>query len=173
MHTVATYFVGIILVSVSGTIQHKRAGEGLIEDTGLAYSAQSSTEISSTTIKDFSPDESILFEKMQNMLQFFLELLQVEGGDINISKCACFKVFGRWCGSRAAFLRIKSSDPLMSITHPNTGEIKNIVKKYPDQAHGALGWMMTTDGKSKSQFTVLKQIAKLFAGSILHSRMQR
>jgi hypothetical protein len=56
VHTVATYFVGIILVSVFGAIQHKRVGEGLIDDTGLAYSAQSSTEISSTTIKDFSPN---------------------------------------------------------------------------------------------------------------------
>jgi hypothetical protein len=40
-NTVATYFIGIILVSVSGMIQHKRIGEGLIYDTGFAASAQS------------------------------------------------------------------------------------------------------------------------------------
>jgi hypothetical protein len=40
MHTAATYFFGIILVSVSGAVQHKRVGEGLIDDNGLATFAQ-------------------------------------------------------------------------------------------------------------------------------------
>jgi hypothetical protein len=150
VHTVAIYFGGVILVSVSGIIQHKRVREGLIDDTGLAYSAQSSTEIASTTIKDFSPNESSLFDKMQKMLQFFLELIQVASGDLNISKCDGFTVFHRWCGDRASLLKIKSSHPLMTITHPHTGEIKNIFKKDLGQAHRALGWMMTTDGKSNS-----------------------
>jgi hypothetical protein len=173
MHTVATYFVGIILVSIYyGRIQHKCVGEGLIDDTGLAYSAQPSNEISSTQIKYFSPDESILFDKMQKMLQFFLELFQVAGGDLNISKCACFIVFHRWCGGLASLIKIKSYHPMMSITHPHTGETKNIAKKDPDQAHRALGWMMNTDGKSTAQFIVLTQRAKLFAGAILQSRMQ-
>jgi hypothetical protein len=34
MHTVSTHFISIILVYVSGIIQHKRIGEGLIDDTG-------------------------------------------------------------------------------------------------------------------------------------------
>jgi hypothetical protein len=65
MHTVATYFISIIFVSVSGLIQHKRVGEGFIENTVLASSSQSSTEITSTKHRDFSPDETILSHKMQ------------------------------------------------------------------------------------------------------------
>jgi hypothetical protein len=171
MHTVATYFVFIILISISGRIQHKRVGEGLIENTGLTYYAQSSTEISSTNTS--LPTNPFYLTRCKRCYNVFLELLKVSGGDINISKCACFTVCNIWCGGRASLLKIKASHPLMYITHPHTGETKNIVKKDPNQAHRALGWMMTTDGKSKSQFTVLKQIAKLFAGSILHSRMQR
>jgi hypothetical protein len=110
---------------------------------------------------------------MQKMLQFFLELLQVAGGDLNISKCACFTVFHRWCGGRSSLLKIKEYHPLMKITHPHTGEIKNIVKKYPCQAHRALVWMMNTDGKYTAKFIVLRQRATLFAGAILQSRMQR
>jgi hypothetical protein len=72
MHTVATYFVGIIFVSVSGSIQQKRVDEGLIDDTSLTYSAQSSTEISSTTLKDFSPNESMLFDKCRERYTFSL-----------------------------------------------------------------------------------------------------
>jgi hypothetical protein len=124
-------------------------------------------------LKDFSPDEYILFDKMQKMLQFFLELLQVAGGDLNISKCPCFTVLHRWCGCRATLLKRKASHPLLTITHPRTGEIKKIVKKDPDQAHRALGRMMTTDGKSTAQFIFLKQRAKLFAGAVLQSRMQQ
>jgi hypothetical protein len=45
MHTEATYFIGIILVSVSGMIQHKKNGGALIDDTGLAACDQSSIEM--------------------------------------------------------------------------------------------------------------------------------
>jgi hypothetical protein len=61
----------------------------------------------------------------------------------------------------------------MTITHPHTGKIKNIVKKDPGQTQKALGLMMTIDGKYTAQFIVLKQRSKLFAGAILQSRMQR
>jgi hypothetical protein len=105
MHNVDTYFVGIILVCVSGIIQHKCVGEGIINNTSLAYSAPSSTEFSSTKIKDFSADESILFGKMQKMLQFFLKLLQVAGAVLNISKFSCFTVFHIWCDGRASLLK--------------------------------------------------------------------
>jgi hypothetical protein len=68
MHIVATYFIGIILVSGFDTVQHKRVGEGLIDDSGLAASTQSSTKLKPTRNKDFYPDESTLFLKMQNIL---------------------------------------------------------------------------------------------------------
>jgi hypothetical protein len=42
MHTVSTHFISIILVYISGTIQQKRIGEVLIDDTGISVSAQSS-----------------------------------------------------------------------------------------------------------------------------------
>jgi hypothetical protein len=124
MHTVATYFIGIILVSVSGIILHKHVGEGLIDDTGLAASAQSSTETTSSRNKQFSSDESTLFLKIQKILQFFLELLQVSGGDLNITTCACFTVFHRWTGGEATLLEIQDSHPLMTITHPHSGKFK-------------------------------------------------
>jgi hypothetical protein len=107
MYTFDTYFVGIILVSVSGRKQHKSVGEGLIDNTGLEYSAQFSTEISSTKIKDFSPNESILFDNIQKRLHFLPKLLQVSGGDLKISKFACLSVFHRWCGGRASLLKKK------------------------------------------------------------------
>jgi hypothetical protein len=94
MRTITTYFIVIILVSISGVIQHTRVGEVLIDDTGLAASAQSSTEITLSRNKQLSPNESALFLKMPKILQFFLELLVVIGGDLNIATCACFTTVG-------------------------------------------------------------------------------
>jgi hypothetical protein len=67
---------------------HTRVGEGLIDDTRLTASAQSSLDITTIINKAFSPDEDALFKKMQKILQFFLKLLQVAGGDLNIATCA-------------------------------------------------------------------------------------
>jgi hypothetical protein len=110
---------------------------------------------------------------MHKVLQFFLELLQVARGDLSIAKCACFTVFHRWSGGKATLLKIHDSQPMMTLPHPYSGELKMITNKHPSEAHRALGWMMTTDCKSTAQFLVLKRKAKLFAGTILQSRMQK
>jgi hypothetical protein len=106
---------------------------------------------------------------MHKILQFFLELLQVAGGNLNISKCACFTVFHPWSGGKATLNKIHDSHPIMTITHPIYGELKTITNKDPTNAHRDLGWMMMTECKSTAQFLVLKQKAKLFAGAILQS----
>jgi hypothetical protein len=173
MNAFAFAYTGFVMASVSSKVVHKRIGEGHIDDTGLVVSAQASTEITSSRVKRFSSNEAALFVCMNRMIKFFLELLQVAGGDLNISKCACFTVFHRWKGGRATLLRTHDSHPPMTITHPSTGEVKRITRKNPNEAHRDLGWMMTTDGKSTAQFIVSKAKAKLFAGGIRQSRMQR
>jgi hypothetical protein len=109
---------------------------------------------------------------MQQILQFFLEILQVAGGDLNISKCACFTIFHQWSKGQATLLKTQESHPLMTAKHPHYGEIKTINRKNPNQAHRVLGWMMTTYGRSTAQLKVLKTKVRLFAGFILQSRMQ-
>jgi hypothetical protein len=160
------------MFSVSSKIIHKRIGEGLIDGTGLVVSSQSSTEITSTRVKRFTPDENILFSRMKKMIQFFLKLLQVAGGGLNISKCACFMVFHRCKGGRAMILRTHDSHSNMTITHPSSLELKHITRKNPNEAHRALGWMMTTDSKSTAQFVVSRDKAKVFAGGIPKIRIQ-
>jgi hypothetical protein len=135
------------MFSVSSKIVHKHIGEGLIDNTGLVVSSQSSTEITSTCVKRFTPDEEVLFSRMKKMIQFFLELIQVAVGDLNISKCACFTVFRRWKGGRATLLRTHYSHSTMTITHPSSGELKHIIRKNPNESYRALGWMMITGGK--------------------------
>jgi hypothetical protein len=147
MNTLASAYIGFFMLSVSSKAVHKRIGEGLIDNTGLIISAQASTKIISTRFKRFSNDKAALFVPMNCVIKFFLELLQVAGGDLYISKRACFTLFHRWKGGRATLLRTHDSHPPMTITHPSTGEVKLITWKNPNEAHCALGWMMTTDGK--------------------------
>jgi hypothetical protein len=108
----------------------------------------------------------------QKMIQFFLKLLQVAGGDLNVSKCTYFTVFRHWKGGRATLFRMHYSHPTMTITYPSSGELKHITRKNPNESHRALGWTTTTDGKSTSQFIVSRDKANIFAGGILQSRMQ-
>jgi hypothetical protein len=135
MHTLASAYIGFAMFSVSSKIVHKRIGEGLIDDNGLVVSAQSSTYITSTHVKCFTPDEDILFSRMKQMIQFSLELLQVAGGDLTISKCAFSTVFHHWKGGRATLLHTRDSHPIMEITHPSSGELKHITRKNPNEAH--------------------------------------
>jgi hypothetical protein len=113
MHTLVSAYIGFTMYSVSISIINKGIGEGLIDDTGLTAFSQSSTEITSTRTKRFTNDEDVLFAIMKKMIQFFLELLQVAGTDLNISKCACFTAFRRWKGGRATLLRTHDSHPVM------------------------------------------------------------
>jgi hypothetical protein len=140
----------------------------LIGDTGLAASAQSSIEITPSSNKYFSAEEGDLFIKMHKILQFFLELLQVAGGDLNISKYACFTIFHRWSGGRATLLKTHESHLIMTVKLPTLERLR----LWTNQAHRFLDWMITTDGKSTTQFKVLKTKARIFSGAILQSRMQ-
>jgi hypothetical protein len=175
MNTLTSDYIGFVMSSVSSKVVHTPIGEGLIYDMGLIVSAQASAKITSTRVKGFSNYEASLFvrtNRMNRMIQLFLELLQVAGDDLNISKCACFTVFHRWKGGRATLLCTHDSHLPMPIAHPSTGEVKLITRKNPNEYHHALGWMMTTDGKSSAQFIVSKANAKLFTGGICQSRMQ-
>jgi hypothetical protein len=107
------------------------------------------------------------------MIQFFLELLQVAGGYLNIFKCACFTVFHHWTVGWATFLCNHDSHPNLKISHKYSGDTKHIAHQNTNEAHHALGWMMKIDDKSTAQFIALKAKSKFFSGGIKHHRMER
>jgi hypothetical protein len=150
MHTIATFFIKIVLVSVS-KIYHKRIGEGFIDDAGIAVSAQSSTEITSSRRKRFTTDEGAIFTKMHKMIQLFLELHVLASQSFVVGMEAV----------QLYLLQTHDSHPVVTFTYPSSGEVRYIECKDPNEAHRALGWMMNTHGKSTAQFKVLKAKAKL------------
>jgi hypothetical protein len=98
--------------------------------------------------KAFTSEKNRPHNKANAILQFFLDLLHVIGGDLNTGKSASFKLFHRWTGGKSSLLRIHDSHPDISLIHPYTGISTIVPKKEKDDRHRELGWMMTIDGKS-------------------------
>jgi hypothetical protein len=60
--------------------------------------------------------EEELIGKMQTIIQFFLDLLQVKGGNLAPEKCAWFLICHRWKNGKARLLTMKESHMGIEIT---------------------------------------------------------
>jgi hypothetical protein len=120
MHAAALVFVRIIFLSVSGTLCHERIGEGFIDETGLGTTNSYSTAITSSAKKDLTNEEQTLHKKANDIIQFFLDLLNIIVGDLNTSKSARFILFHRWSGGKSPLLRKHYYHPEITLVHPYT-----------------------------------------------------
>jgi hypothetical protein len=60
MHTLASAYTGFTMYSVSSKVTHNQFGEGLVDGTGRVFSAQASTDITSTHVKRLTREEEAL-----------------------------------------------------------------------------------------------------------------
>jgi hypothetical protein len=118
-------------------------------------------------------EERELYTKANRILQFFLDLLNLIGGDLHSAESACFIMFHRWIGGKATQLKIHDDRPSISLTHPITGITNVVPRKERDNPMRTLVWIMTIDGKSNGPFNTLKEKAQQFASAIYGSRMRR
>jgi hypothetical protein len=91
--------------------------------------------------------ERELHSKANIILEFFLHLLNIIGGDIFTGKSACFLIFHRWSGGKSTLLKIHDDHPQITLTHPLTGTDNAVLRKEKDEPHRALGWMMAIKHK--------------------------
>jgi hypothetical protein len=157
MHATALLFVGILFLSVFGTLCHKIIGEGFIDDTGLGTTNLYSTAVTSSTNKELTNEEQTLHKKVNDIIKFFLKLLQVIGSELNTSKSGSFVLFHRWSGGKSSLLRKHDSHPEITLVHPYTGVRTIIPRKEIDEP----------------QHKVLLDKAPLFALVIHDSIMRR
>jgi hypothetical protein len=104
MHTGALAFIGILFLSVSGLIQHERISEGFINDTRVGATHPHTTAITPTSQKDLTREEFELHTKANAILQFFINLLRVIGGNMHTGKNASFLLFHTWSGVKSTLL---------------------------------------------------------------------
>jgi hypothetical protein len=75
MHAAALFFVGILFLSMSGTLRHAIIGEGFIDGTCLGTTNPYSTAITSSAKRELTNEEQTLHKKSNDTIQFFLNLL--------------------------------------------------------------------------------------------------
>jgi hypothetical protein len=79
----------IHLLEVNGTSTHMKPGGSFVDDTmrGVA-SDDMHADPTLSCIDNLTPEEDLHVVRMEEIIQFFLDYLQVTGGDIAPDKCA-------------------------------------------------------------------------------------
>jgi hypothetical protein len=78
----------IICIAVDGVEEHVRTRDAFVENTNKGVTNDDTTiEPVDVEVTDLTLSEEELIGKMQMIIQFFLDLLQVTGGDLALEKC--------------------------------------------------------------------------------------
>jgi hypothetical protein len=97
---------------------------------------------------------------MQVVIQFFLDLLQVAGGDIAPEKYVWYLIAHRWKKGVPRLLAKRANHRGINITSNATGQTSGIKRKYVNQGHRTLGFHLTGYGTSTAQKKIMKIKAK-------------
>jgi hypothetical protein len=89
-------FECIRLVSVDGKVEHKRPGDSFVDDTTTGTTNDDTTmEPVPVEEEELTWSEEELVAKIQDIIQFFLVVLQVTGGDLAPVKCVWYLICHR------------------------------------------------------------------------------
>jgi hypothetical protein len=72
---------------------------------------------------------------MEEIMQYFLDLLQVIGGDLAPEKCAWFLIAFQWKDGKAKMVQIKQSHIGINLTSKSEGTTVGIKRKAPSDSH--------------------------------------
>jgi hypothetical protein len=96
------------LIAVYGVEEHVRPGDAFVEDTTTGVTNDDTTiEPVDADVTSLTLSEEELIGKMQTIIQFFLDLLQVTGGDLALEKCVWFLICHRWKNYKVRLLTMK------------------------------------------------------------------
>jgi hypothetical protein len=93
-------------VAIDGEEEHKRSGDYFVDNyTTGSTNDDSELEPVSHDISDLTSSEETLIAKMEEIIQFFLDLLQVTGGDLAPEKCVWYLISYRWKDGKPRLLQ--------------------------------------------------------------------
>jgi hypothetical protein len=122
---------------------------------------------------ELTADEDDLVEQIQVVIQFFLDLLQVTGGDLAPDKCVWYLIEHRWKNGLPTLLRKRESHRGIKITSNATGRTSGIKRKAATQGHITLVFHLTGDGTSSAHKKIMKCKAKEYSEAIISSTLNR
>jgi hypothetical protein len=117
--------------------------------------------------------EEELIAKMQDSIQFFLDVLQVTGGDLAPAKCAWYLICHRCKNGKARLLQVKETHRGITITSRATGRTSAVKRKAVEEGHRTLGFHMSSDRKYEAHKKVMIDKAFLYSNAIRNSTMWR
>jgi hypothetical protein len=115
--------------------------------------------------------EETLISKMKEMIQVFLDLLQVTGGDLAPDKCVWYLIIHRWKDGKPRLLQKHSSHRGIKILSRSTNTESGVKPKAPGEGHCTLGILITGDGTCSAHKKVMTEKASLYATAIRCSSM--
>jgi hypothetical protein len=114
-------FTCIRLVAIDGKEEHIRPGDSFVDDTTTGTTNDDSElEPVSHVISDLTSSEEMLKAKMEEIIQFFLDLLQVAGGDLAPEKCVWYLISHHWKDGKPRLLQKRSSHRGIKIVSRST-----------------------------------------------------
>jgi hypothetical protein len=97
-------------VAIDGEEEHIRPGDSFVDDnTTGTTNDDSELEPVSHVISDLTSSEEMPIAKMEEIIQFFLDLLQVTAGDLAPEKCVWYLISHRWKDGKPRILQKHSS----------------------------------------------------------------
>jgi hypothetical protein len=127
----------------------------------------------SSSVHGLTQEEESLVARMEDIIQFFLDLLQVTGGDLAPEKCAWYLIFYLWSKGVPKLIQIEPQNWSISMTLRSSGQLSGIKRKAPTEGHRTLGFFMTGDGTSTEHKPVMMKKGLDYATAIRNSTLQR
>jgi hypothetical protein len=164
----------ISLVSVDGITTDTRPGDSFVDDTTTGTTdVNHNLEPIPSTVCGITQEEDSLVTRMEVIIQFFLDLLQVTVDDLAPEKCAWYLIGHRWNKGVLKLIQIEPQHRSITMTSRSSGQVSGIKRKAPIEGHRTLGFSMTGDGTSNEQKRVMKEKGLAYAMAIRNSNLQR
>jgi hypothetical protein len=164
----------ISLVYVDGVTTDTRPGDSFVDNTTtVATDDNHNLEPISSTFRGLTQEEDSLVARMEEIIQFFLDLLQVTGGNLAPEKCTWYLIGHRWNKGVSKLIQIEPQHRSITMTSRSSGQVLGIKRKSPTEGHRTLGFFMTGDGTSNEHKRVLKEKGLAYEMAIINSTLQR
>jgi hypothetical protein len=120
----------ISLVYVDDRTTDTRPGESFVDDTDTGTPDDNhNLDPIPSTVRGLTQEEDSLVARMEVIIQFFLDLLQVTGGDLAPEKCAWYLIGHRWNKGVSKLIQVEPQQRSITMTSRSSGLISLIKRK--------------------------------------------
>jgi hypothetical protein len=134
------------LVAVDGVEEHIRPGDSFVDNTTCGVTDDNvDMEPVPASVTNLTDGEEALVGRMEEIIKFFLDFLQVTGGGPGLEKCAWFLIAFRWKEGKASVAIPNATHRGIELVSQSTGTRTTIKRKSPSESHTTLGFHLNGD----------------------------